>query len=123
MADISKGAANDRGKKIIKISRAQDKSALPKLLKQLSVETSTQNKRHIVRALGKLKDKSVVPLLEKMLQSDTGEILGDISRALADIGSTASTDKISVLGNHELVWVKESVTYALRKLGGKINVA
>ena len=41
-----------------------------------SLETSIRNKRHIIRSLGNIKDKSVAPILEKMLSSQDGEILG-----------------------------------------------
>lgn len=117
MADISKGTENDRRKKIIGISRANHSKSLQKLLRQLSLETSIQNKRHIIRSLGNIKDKSVAPILEKMLSSQDGEILGDIVRALAEIGATSSAESIALLKSHDLAWVSESAIYALRKLG------
>ena len=72
--------------KTIDASRSADASLLPQLLARLDGDETYESRRHIVRALGNIGGPRAEAKLLELLDSEPGLIIGDITRALGEIG-------------------------------------
>jgi HEAT repeat protein len=115
---LHKGDESRRRWKIIDASRAGDASLLPQLLARLDGNESYDNKRHIVRALGNIGGPRAEEKLIALVGTQRGLILGDIAHALGQIGSRQALPALKNLCNHELEWVRQNASFAVRKLTG-----
>lgn len=113
---LHKGDETHRRWKIIESSRVGDPARLPQLLARLDSDESYDNKRHIVRALGNLGGSQAEARLVRLLASEQGIILGDIAQSLGKLGSRRSVPALKSLCDHESEWVRQNVSFALRKL-------
>jgi HEAT repeat protein len=111
-----KGDETRRRWKIIDASRSGDASLLPQLLARLDGRETYGNRRHIVRALGNIGGPQAEAKLLELLGSERGLILGDIARALGELGCRRAALPLESLRDHESDWVRQSVTFALRRL-------
>jgi HEAT repeat protein len=114
---LHKGDETLRRWKIIDASRAGDASMLPQLLARLDADETYHNRRHIVRALGKIGGPPAEVKLLEMLGSERGLILGDIAHALGKLRSSRAAAPLRGLRDHESEWVRQNVSFALRRLG------
>jgi hypothetical protein len=101
---------------IIEASRTADRSALPRLLELLDAD-SYANRRHVVRALGRIGGAAVEARLLHMLEVEEGLILGDVAQSLGRLACAAAVEPLRRLGPHELEWVRQNVRWALQQLG------
>ena len=115
---LHKGDETLRRWKLIDASRAGDASLLPQLLARLDGDESYDNKRHIVRALGNIGGPQAEAKLIALLASQRGLILGDIAKSLGKLGSRRSVPALKGLCDHESEWVRQNVSFALRRLIG-----
>ncbi len=83
---LHKGDVTLRRWKIIDASRSGDASLMPQLLARLDGAETYENRRHIVRALGNIGGPRAEAKLLELLGGERGLILGDIARALGEIG-------------------------------------
>ena len=113
---LHKGDETLRRWKIIDASRAGDASLLPQLLARLDGDETYENKRHIIRALGKIGGPRAEAKLLELLGTQQGLILGDIAQALGKLGSRQAAPKLKGLCEHESAWVRQNVSFALRRL-------
>ena len=100
---------------IIQASKTSDASSLPILLSLLNTDTY-ENRRHIVRALGKIGGEICQNRLLKLLYTESGLILGDIAKSLGQIRCVAALDSLANLLNHEDVWVQQNAMWAINQL-------
>ena len=120
LKQLHKGTEDQRRWKIVQVSRSRDKRYLPQLLARLRSDETYENRRHIVRALGSIGETDTEHVLLELLAKEDGLILGDVSAALAKIGSKCAVREISKLQSHEAPWVRQQVAWALRRLEGAI---
>jgi HEAT repeat protein len=113
---LHKGDETLRRWKIIDASRSGDASLLPQLLARLDGGETYENRRHIVRALGNIGGPRAEAKLLELLGSEHGLILGDIARALGELGCRRAALPLKSLHDHESEWVRQNVTFALRRL-------
>jgi len=113
---LHKGDETHRRWKIIDASRTLDVTLLPQLLARLESNESCENKRHIVRALGKIGGAKVETKLLDLLGSERGLILGDVAHALGQVGAHLAIPTLMTMRDHESEWVRQNVIFALRKL-------
>ena len=112
---LHKGDETRRRWKIIDASRTGDANLLPQLLAQLDGDESYDNKRHIIRALGNIGGSPAEDKLIGLLGSQRGLILGDIAQALGKLGSRRAVPALKGLREHEIEWVRQNVSFALRQ--------
>jgi HEAT repeat protein len=115
---LHKGDETLRRWKIIDASRSGDASLLPQLLARLEGSETYENRRHVVRALGNIGGPRAEAKLLELLGTEQGLILGDIARALGELGCRRAANPLESLRNHESEWVRQNVTFALRRLSG-----
>jgi HEAT repeat protein len=113
---LHKGDETRRRWKIIDASRAGDSSLLPQLLARLDGDETSDNKRHIVRALGNIGGSHAERKLLALLGTERGLILGDIAHALGQIGSRRALPLLKSLCDHKLEWVRQNANFAIRRM-------
>ncbi|WP_165247182.1 HEAT repeat domain-containing protein [Paludisphaera soli] len=114
---LHKGDEDRRRWKIIDASRSADAGMLPQLLARFDLE-SYENKRHIVRALGRIGGPKAEEKLVDILGSEKGPILGEVAQALGRLGTRRAAPALKTLMNHESEWVRQNARFALSRLGG-----
>jgi len=112
---LHKGDETLRRWKIIDASRARDARLLPQLLARLDGDETHENKRHIIRALGKIGGPHAEAKLLELVGTQQGLILGDIAQALGKLGSRQAAPKLKGLCDHESEWVRQNASFALRR--------
>ena len=100
---------------IIEASRTADASQLPHLLRLLERDTYA-NRRHIVRALGRIGGDEVVRRLLALLEAEEGLMLGDVARALGGLRVAAAAPRLRQLVGYPLAWVRDSARWALVRI-------
>ena len=113
---LHKGDETRRRWKIIDASRSGDASLLPQLRARLDGSETYENRRHIVRALGNIGGPRSEAKLIELLGRERGLILGDVARSLGEIGCHRAANPLESLRTHESEWVRQNVTFALRRL-------
>lgn len=99
----------------MRASKTANATALPQLLALLQSNESIRNQRHAVRALGNIGGSECEAMLLLMLDSQSGIILGDVAHSLARIGSKRAIRQLERLAEHEILWVRQNVQYALKR--------
>jgi hypothetical protein len=118
---LHKGDESRRRWNIIDASRKGDIKALPQLLARLETTTETQeNRRHIVRALGNIGDRTAESKLLQLLETEKGAMLGDVAHSLGQLQSRLAIPLLEGLINHPEEWVRQNVTFALRQIRGDV---
>jgi len=100
---------------LISISRQRLAEYEDKLIIMLRNETES-NRRHIVRALGKIgTDKSVAPILE-ILKNESGLILGDAAESLGKLNAVDAKEIVETLVDSPVDWIANKTRWALARL-------
>ncbi|WP_435008745.1 HEAT repeat domain-containing protein [Tundrisphaera lichenicola] len=113
---LHKGDERRRRWKIIDASRAGDPSVLPQLLARLDGGETSENRRHIVRALGNIGGPQAEARLLELLASERGPILGEVAQAIGKLGLRRASSMLRGLRDHESEWVRQNVGFALKQL-------
>ncbi|MBT6156584.1 MAG: HEAT repeat domain-containing protein [Planctomycetaceae bacterium] len=114
---LHKGDEAQRLGAIIDISRSGDVRYVPQLLVRLESDETHENKRHIIRALGNIRDsRADSPLLKLFSQSSGGNILGDLARSLGQLGVHDAIPRLKELESHSNEWVRQNATWALKQM-------
>ena len=116
LKQLHKGNEDERRIKIIEVARRRDARYLPQLLARLDGDESLSNKRHIVRALGKIADARAERVLIRLLDTESGLMLGDFLRSLGELKSATSVPRARLLLNHESEWVRQNARWLLVQL-------
>jgi len=114
---LSNGTEGDRRSKIITASRTKDARYVPQLIALLADKSETySNKRHAIRALGNIRDRTAEPVLRGLLESHSGPMLGELAEAMMNLDSTASIPLLEKHRRHKEEWVRQQVARALKAL-------
>lgn len=113
---LHKGDESQRRSKIMTASRTADASLLHQLRARLASRETYDNKRHIVRALGKIGGPAAEAQLIRLLSSQRGLILGDIAHALGQLRARRAAPALRRLCTHRLEWVRQNADFALHRL-------
>ena len=113
---LHKGSEDERRWKIIEASKNADDNYLPQLHARLLSDECLENKRHIIRALGKIRSSSSIPYLLEMLTQSKGLILGDLCQTLSKLEAKEATEQIEKLLDHKESWVQQEAKSAFKKL-------
>ncbi len=114
---LHKGDEERRRWKIIDASRSADAELLPQLLARIDVE-SYENRRHIVRALGRIGGPKAEEKLIALLAGEKGPILGEVAQALGRLRTRQAAPVLRPLADHESEWVRQNARFALRRIEG-----
>jgi len=102
---------------IIAVSRRADASRLGELLHLLAAKgTSYANRRHIVRALGRIGgDKAEQAILDALTRG-SGLVLGDAAEAAGRLSIRAALPLLRQLTIHREDWVRQKSSWAIRRM-------
>jgi HEAT repeat protein len=100
---------------IIDASKRADVSQLPVLLSLLAKDTY-ENRRHIVRSLGRIGGDVSLNKLLQLAKSESGLILGDIAKSLGQLKNTKALDHLEELIHHKDDWVKQNAQWAIKQI-------
>ena len=103
---------------IIQASSTSDASQLSSLLELLNTDTY-ENRRHIVRALGRIGGAACEARLLTLLRTESGLILGDISKSLGLLKTRDAIPQLTQLLAHSVDWVNSSAKWALKRMDAK----
>ena len=105
---------------IITVSLGQDVSHIDDMIRLLrEPRTTYENARHIVRALGKMPESRCEDVLKQMAVTAEGVILGDVAEAFGRLGLQGTREILGRWLAHEVTWVREKASWAIRQLDGK----
>lgn len=103
---------------IIEASQSADRTCLERLL-ELSATDTYANRRHVVRALGRIGGAEAESRLLELLQVEDGRILGDLAQALRRLKSASAAESIRRLESHHLEWVRQNARWAVEQMGAE----
>ncbi len=101
---------------IIAVSRKKMRQFEDALLGLLGNESSTSNRRHIIRALGNIGTAKSTPVLLEVLNKESGLILGDVAEAVAKLGIKDAVPMLKQLTDCGIDFVETRSKYAIKKL-------
>ena len=116
LKQLHKGSEEQRGWKVMEVSRAADARYVPQLLARMRDESSERVRRHIVRALGNIGGARVREELLRCLERESGLILGDLARALGSLNERRAIEQLEKLVHHAETWVADGARDALKRL-------
>lgn len=93
-----------------------DAAVLARLLDAFPYQDES-GKRHVIVAMGRLGNRGAIPFLRSLLPRARGLMLGDLIRTLAQLDAKDLLPEMLKYENHELVWVRNSVNMAIKRLG------
>ena len=114
--NLRKGNETARRLKLIDASRSRSAALLPQLLSRLDSDETVENKRHVVRALGKIGGPKAEAKLLQLLESERGLILGDVAHALGLLRVKRAAPALERLLQHRTEWVRQNAEFALLRL-------
>jgi len=112
--DLWSADEGSRSAAIMWTSRRVVRPRVPRLLELLETDTYA-NRRHIVRALGKIGGADAEVSLVRLLNTENGLILGDLVQALTEMGTVLPVELLKRLESHELEWVRQNARVALKR--------
>jgi len=113
---LHKGDEDRRRWNILDAARSKDPVYIPQLLARLDSDETLANKRHIVRALGKIGDRCAEEKLLELSEFATGLMLGDVAHSLGQIGSRKALPRLRILSSHDVDWVRQNAKWAIAQL-------
>jgi HEAT repeat protein len=116
LKSLRKGDEDRRRGSLIRASRSGDRAYLPQLLKRLTDEHAEGNRRHVVRALGNIGGEVAVDALLRVLNNDSGLILGDAEEALGKLRCHQAIARLKSLAQSDTDWVAQKAQWALKQM-------
>ncbi|MGH1486417.1 MAG: HEAT repeat domain-containing protein [Cellvibrionaceae bacterium] len=113
---LHKGTEEERGWKIIDVSRNKDVRYIPQLHAILTSNETVKNKRHAIRAIANIGSMESKSLLLELLEKENGVILGELCRAAKALEILEAIELIKPLINHQEQWIQQEANGALKKL-------
>ncbi len=102
---------------IIRVSCAADASHLKELLCLLRDKRTTYaNRRHVVRALGRIGGAEAKEAILSVLTSGSGLILGDAAEAAGKLSIRDALPTLHGLTEHRLDWVRQKSAWAIGRM-------
>jgi HEAT repeat protein len=101
---------------IMHISKERLTSFEGRMLKLLRTEPTDANRRHIVRALGKIGTASSVDTLLEVLKGQKGLILGDAAEALGRLKVSDAVERLRELRSSDVDWIANKARWALNQI-------
>ncbi len=113
--DLESPNAEHRRWAVMHISRNVMAEYGEKLLVMLESDPDIGVRRHVIRALAKLRHPGVVPILRRIFERERGLILGDALRAMAELRAPDLASLAGPFCDSENTWVAESARWALSR--------
>jgi HEAT repeat protein len=114
--DLRRGDEHVHRLAIIHISREGLSDYETRLAEMMATEPSYANRRHIVRALGRIGSSRSVGVLLETLAEPEGLILGDAAEALGRLKAADAVSRLQELTVSRLDWVAAKARWALREI-------
>ena len=100
---------------IINISKEKSKEALGLLLDCLHSETES-NRRHVVRALGNIGGHDSIQKLLELIQTEKGNIMGDIAKSLGQLLVAEAKPMLEKLQFSDNQWIAQNSKWAMKQM-------
>lgn len=96
-----------------------DKNSINPMLKIVQEKEHGVSREMFVIALGKLKDKKVIPVLLKLINDP--DVTGHVIMALSNFNDLNLVNHIKPFKNHKKTWIKKEAEKAIKKIDKRIK--
>jgi HEAT repeat protein len=115
-ADLDSCEEDVRRWAIIHISRNKLRQYEDKLINLLAAESGINNRRHLVRALGKIGSQRALSRIIEIIKDEEGLIVGDAAEALGRLRAAEAKTILEGLAASPIPWIANKSRWALKEL-------